>query len=267
MPTGLSLHIGIERVDPAFHGTWETPLPSAVNDAWAMRNIAHSNGFSTDILLTASATAEAILESIRRKANELKDGDIFFLSFSGHGANVPAESDIPAGNAWVTYQRLLGHAELNDSLSQFKTGVRVVLVSDSCFSGGLIEPETLANLKNAFKNQAFTTKTMPGSVTQDVLRSRPGLSLRAGTDAQLNASVIALFSSQENKASIALANHGLFTQKLLAAWDNGTVGPSYRKFFISIKAMLNKLQTPTYLTLGPHDDACKAFEENMPFTI
>jgi metacaspase-1 len=70
---GISLHIGLNRIDPSHYGTdgW---LAGAENDANAMQQLAVAIGYRTSVLLTASARADAILATIRDAASQLTAG-------------------------------------------------------------------------------------------------------------------------------------------------------------------------------------------------
>lgn len=85
MARGLSLHIGVDRVDPAHYAGWEGPLNSCEADASLMKSIAESDGFASTTLRTSEATRSAVLEAISNAAQSLKPGDTFLISYAGHG--------------------------------------------------------------------------------------------------------------------------------------------------------------------------------------
>lgn len=147
MPQGLSLHIGLNSVDASKYNGWPGTLNACENDAKSMQAIAVAQGFSPTQLLTASATSDAILEAIGQAAHCLTTGDTFLISYSGHGGRVPdASGDSPDGmdDTWVAYDRMvLGH-ELYNCWSQFQTGVRIEVYSDSCHSGTVIRDLVLS---------------------------------------------------------------------------------------------------------------------------
>ena len=89
MATGISLHIGINRVDPDQYEGWDGQLTACEADAKDMIALAKKRGFkSSTMLLTKAATAEAVANAILDAAKTLKSGDLFFLSYSGHGGQV-----------------------------------------------------------------------------------------------------------------------------------------------------------------------------------
>jgi len=89
MANGISLHIGLNVVDPNHYGGWSGPLNACEADAQDMTAIAQSQGFNSTTLLTAQGVRAAVIDHIRNAASTLADGDIYFLSYSGHGGQVP----------------------------------------------------------------------------------------------------------------------------------------------------------------------------------
>ena len=64
MTRGISLHIGLNRVDPAHYDGWDGALTACEFDANDMQAIAESRGFETSKLLTEEATSEAVIAAI-----------------------------------------------------------------------------------------------------------------------------------------------------------------------------------------------------------
>src|SRR5215204_7222367 len=86
--SGRSLHIGLNRVDPAHYNGWNGALNACEFDANDMETLAKSRGFETSKLLTQEATAGAIIAAIEDAVSGLGPGDIFLCSYSGHGSQV-----------------------------------------------------------------------------------------------------------------------------------------------------------------------------------
>lgn len=88
-------------------------------------------------MLDEQATAEAVIGAIAGTAHSLRSGDMLLLTYSGHGSQVPDKnSDESDGQdeTWCLYDRMLVDDELNALWSQFKSGVRICMLSDSCHS-------------------------------------------------------------------------------------------------------------------------------------
>jgi metacaspase-1 len=136
---GLSLHIGVNSVDPQEYGGWSGALAGCEHDAGTMMQIARAEGFTTRQLLTEDATSENVLGAIAGAAQDLGPGGTFLLTYAGHGGQVPnAGSDAEVDQkdeTWVLYDRMLLDDELSVAFTAFREGVDIVLLSDSCHSG------------------------------------------------------------------------------------------------------------------------------------
>lgn len=174
----MSLHIGVNRVDPARYGGWNGALTGCENDARTMTAIAAAEGFTTRQLFTAQATTANVLGAIRDVAAQLGTGDLFLLTYAGHGGQVPdtgsdEESD-RQDETWVLFDRQLLDDEINLALADFRPGVHVVTVSDSCHSGtvtrSLQDPmqEDFAELKRSFYVGLAVPRPGPGDLTAGV---------------------------------------------------------------------------------------------------
>ena len=93
-----SLHIGLNYVDPDQYGGWDGELAGCINDANDMKQVAESRGFTAERLIDGEATIGAVRTKLDEAAAELEDGDFYFLTYSGHGGQVPDQSgDEPDG--------------------------------------------------------------------------------------------------------------------------------------------------------------------------
>ena len=135
---GVSLHVGVDKVDFAHYDS-ELALPSCVNDAREMERIAISLGYSANRLENEQATCVNVAAFLRNAAINLFAGDSFFFTYSGHGSQVPnetADAEIDyKDETLVLYDRMLIDDEIYALLGEFREGVRVHMVFDSCHSG------------------------------------------------------------------------------------------------------------------------------------
>ena len=88
-PVGRSLHIGLNAVGAAHYGGWRGELTACEFDAGDMAALARTRGMRASVLLTREATRAAVLRRLHAAARALRAGDLFFLSFSGHGGQLP----------------------------------------------------------------------------------------------------------------------------------------------------------------------------------
>ena len=86
---GLSLHVGLNAVDPSHYGGWSGPLMACEADCDDMEALARERGFTALSMKTGAATRKAVMSAIRDTAKQLTKGDIFFITYSGHGGQVP----------------------------------------------------------------------------------------------------------------------------------------------------------------------------------
>jgi hypothetical protein len=159
MTTGLSIHIGLNAVDPDGYDGWDGPLVACEFDAKDMAALAESRGFETKTLLTKDAASSAILEALGEAASSLSAEDVLFLSYSGHGGQVPdgnSDEDDRMDETWCAYDRQVVDDELYSAWAAFSAGTRIIVLSDSCHSGtatkavlDAVRPEALRGLRSS----------------------------------------------------------------------------------------------------------------------
>src|SRR6185436_3986184 len=117
MPRGVSLHLGLNKLNVLHYG-FEGKLQCCINDACAMMRIAKASGFRAKKLLNEKANSNTLDFEMRKIASELGPGDIFFLSFAGHGdyrQNKVMSDYEETGydQAWLLYDRMVIDDELS----------------------------------------------------------------------------------------------------------------------------------------------------------
>jgi len=268
MPTGISLHIGLNRVDPDQYEGWDGKLTACEADARDMEALAKKQRFATrTLLLTKAATAGAVSGAILDASKALKSGDLFFLTYSGHGGQVNDTNGDEADRmdeTWVCYDRQFVDDELYELWARFKTGVRIVVLSDSCHSGTV-----LRNIP-AFVSGGPRIRAMPTTVARKVQKAHAKLYKRiqdehpAAEKAEIAASVLLISGCMDNQTSRDGARNGLFTGTLKKVWNGGKFKGSYRKLRDTIVSRMPPDQTPNYFFVGA---ANPDFEAQKPWTI
>ena len=296
-PKALSLHIGLNLVDPAAYGGWDGPLAACEFDARDMAALARSRGMQPTVLMTRKATRAATLTALRKAAKTLKPGDFYFLTYSGHGGQVPDTNRDEADRkdeTWCLFDGQLIDDELYLEFSRFAAGVRILVLSDSCHSGSVtrdgtppqpgpgqrskLMPEAVARRTYA-ENKDFYDK-----LQADVARAAgdkapvdPDAALAAlthsGAAAQaaslvgtLKACVVLISGCQDNQTAMDGAYNGAFTEQLLKVWNLGDFEGSYGSFHARIRAKLPASQSPNLFTLGPAN-ALSNFVAQTPFSV
>jgi metacaspase-1 len=279
MAKGISIHIGLNSVDPAHYNDWDGRLNACEQDAKDMQAIADAKGFEPQVLLTKEATAEPVTEKIRQAAAELEKGDMLLLSYSGHGGQVPDTNSDEKGDAmdetWVLYDRQLVDDELYALWAAFEPGVRIFVLSDSCHSGSVTRDLFNALIpkiveKGMIDDEAPRTKDLPRDVQDATYRAHEELyrqiqsSHQSGEDVDVGASVILISGCQDNQLSLDGERNGLFTQTLLGVWSDGAFEGTYRQFWKAIGAKMPPTQSPNLFSTGAPN---RAFLGQTPLTI
>jgi hypothetical protein len=135
----LSLHLGLNFVDPNAYGGWDGELRGCHLDSYNMEGLARLNGWEVDdVLLDERATALTLDAKMREYAELLDEGDRLLLTYSGHGGSVRDVSGDEADGkdeTWCLWASSLLDDQIAAMLARFRPGVKIVVVSDSCHSG------------------------------------------------------------------------------------------------------------------------------------
>lgn len=287
----LSLHIGLNAVNPAAYGGWSGDLAACEFDAKDMAAIATSRGMKATLLLTKKGTRANLLAAMRKAAKQLKAGDLFFLTYSGHGGQVPdvtGEEPDKKDETWCLYDGQLIDDELYFELSRFTAGARILVLSDSCHSGTVTraaEPRPAApntrskmmplavGLRTYREHQAFYD-TLQRDVAHaagkasvadpDSVLAQLAVSPRLTAIAKkFSPGVILISGCQDNQTSLDGEHNGAFTEQVLRVWNHGAFRGNYATFHAAVKAGLPASQTPNLFTLG----AAARFLRQQPFSV
>jgi hypothetical protein len=271
-----------------YYGDSFKPLQGAENDAAAMQAIAREHRFERCLLLLGKeATLERVMAEIRAASETLDDGDLFLLSFAGHGSEISPrwiQSLVPRPRAvepnewvqtWLLWERELLDKELRLVWARFKAGVRVLVVLDSCHSYSAWK--TMVNLALEGSADAPESAGVPRALSEDAQevileedRAYYAAKLNAALcedDAkrQTAAKFLFLTACEDKKLAMDGKPNGVFTGALLSAlkdqaWDSYTT---------LLPAVVERVlahapgQTP-HLTPYPGDTT---FASDPPFTI
>lgn len=287
----MSLHIGLNSVNAGDYAGWDGPLAACEFDADDMTAIAKANGMKPRTLLTKKATRAGVLAAMRGAAAKLAAGDLFFLTFSGHGGQVPdttGEEADKKDETWCLWDGQLIDDELYFELAQFSKGVRVLVLSDSCHSGTVTRDALMPTATSPTQRP----KLMPQAVAMRVYRDHRGfydqlqadVARRAGKPVadpdtalaqvaqsgrlsaivkRFNAAVILISGCQDNQTSMDGEQNGAFTEQLLRVWNDGAFDGSYAMLHARVKSRLPPTQSPNLFTLG----TAGRFLSQRPFSV
>lgn len=276
MPKGIALTIGLNSVNPKHYGGWDGALNACEADAQDMAGIAKSKGFKVTTLLTKAATRAKVAAGIKGAAGSLKSGDIFMLSYSGHGGQIPdLNKDEPDAQdeTWCLYDGEFVDDELYALLQKFSPGVRVVVFSDSCHSGTVTKQAYYRVPVRGGLPQTSETRYrfMPPDVALRTYRQNKKfydhilkIKMPKESKVPVKASVLLISGCQDNQFSSDGESNGLFTGQLLSVWKNGVFKGDYKKFHSTIVKRMPPDQTPNYFKVG---ESNSKFEAQKPFTV
>lgn len=295
LPIGLAVCIGLtyRTFDSDFYRDVTVPeLAAPPHDVAAMKSLLERGEqeprFAVRRLLDQDATHQEILASIRWAAlgqagvgPGLQAGDLFVLSFSGHGvALTAAGGDEPHDQAWCLYDNLLLDDELAELWPLFSPGVRVVVVSDSCHSGTMlreVSPAWLQRLRSepdlARRLATLRPRQIPPATLSLLTRQhaaeladrRTPRAERSNQLARLSATVLLLAACQDDQLANEFPEGGAFTTALTTVCRSEPPPAGYATAVTQAAQRIElPNQTPRFERLGP---TAPAFEQSAPFRL
>ena len=198
-------------------------------DARLFFDLAVARGFVEPVLLTGEAATRAVVRATLREMAALSEpGDLFLLTFSGHGGRTRLRSpgdELQEVGTWQLYDGTLNDEQLKADLASFREGVRVLVVSDNC-GGGIL--------------------------------SRPAI------EGFLKASVLVLAACEEGKYADGAGLPGHFAGAVSRVLNGSGFSGAYGAFHHALCNEMPSYQRPDYYGLGIPD---ATFEAQPPFTI
>jgi metacaspase-1 len=279
MTKGQSLHIGLNRVNQAHYAGWSGELQACEADAISMMEIAADCGYETQILLTSAATRAGVSEAITRAAEKLVAGDIFLLSYAGHGGQIPdanGDETDRADETWCLFDGEMIDDELFQFWKIFSAGVRVLVFSDSCHSGTVVrlarnelDLGAITKALQAFGIEKPHYRHMPPEYVRKTYLANKEfydrLSRSVPPERGEPVATVRLISACKDDQTAAEGTfHGLFTGTLLDVWNEGAFQGDYASFFSEIKSRMPAVQNPNHLVIGSSNSP---FDRQRPFTI
>lgn len=264
MSRAVSLHIGVNRPPGRMAGY---SLNRSEDYAWRMAVLAHQAGYdSLSVLRGETATRPAVHQALTSAAGVLREGDSLLVTFSGHGTREPdrdREEFDGADEGWFLSDGVLLDDKLAGYWRLFDRGVRIVIVSDSCYSGGMDRddedpwesPGTAYDAPPRWggprgRAPVYRDDTSPAAAASPV-RSCIGAPPRESLG--IRASVLLLTASSKEQR----ARETVFSDALLNAWDDGGFRGNYCELHQRIRGqvMAQCEQHPQIMMAGSGDPA------------
>lgn len=321
MAKGISLHIGMNEVDPNgyplrptrpgrkfvvlsdeyhpvsfdcdFKVGWVGPLSSCELDAENMYKLAKRQKFDAKILRTKKATTDNVIKVMRKAAKKLVAGDTFFMSYSGHGAQVEDLSGDEADGedeTWCLYDRMFLDDEQRELYAEFAEGVKIVVLSDSCHSGSATRSGKSNSSEELGRYEHGEPRKMEERTALNVYRGRKKeydqiqRALKSPPP-KLKASRILFSACQDHETAMGYSDGGAFTVALLKIWNNGKFKGNYGDLAREIRDELQTnygkavdrkggdaskiaLQVPNFVRIeGSSPKALDEFVNQRPFSL
>lgn len=269
MPKGISINIGVREARASCCG--EETLDGPENDAHEMARIAERLGFGTiTVLVGTDATFRKVEHAVLDAASALVGSDTLLLTYSGHGCQIfdPRERD-KYSETWCLFDREVRDDHIHEWLTRFAEGVRIIIVADSCHSGGGVRvlldgtqvevnedelPEFIA-ARNERRQRMQGFEPDPHCDSPDTIRN-----LRlplTESELDIKASVLYLASCREGEKARDGRQFGLYTRELSKLWADGEFKGTYIEFIRELHDRVSKentLQHPGWACDGARDN-------------
>jgi hypothetical protein len=112
-------------------------------DARMFAALAAERGFGEPIVLVGGEASRVNVRAMLLQMAALSEpGDLFLLTFCGHGGRMRTrgrDAELQDLGTWQLYDGTLNDAQLKADLACFRQGVRVLVAADNC-GGGMPEP-------------------------------------------------------------------------------------------------------------------------------
>lgn len=253
MANASALIVGLTSVDSALHDGW-----NGTNGCWGCEldvdNMARilteePLKYQVKTLKTKDATHDNILGALSTAAETRGAGDIFVFYYSGHGGQQPnfdpedPETD-NKDETLVVYDRDIIDDEIHKIFTEFKSGVHIIMLSDSCNSGTNYRMRRTVSMKE-----------------EAVFRPVAKITEKA---VNIKAQLIHLGGCRDGFSAAGYHEGGAFTKALCTVWNNGAFQGTLKDLHSKIYDLLKAGQKPQYNEYGPVSDA---FRNQRAFTL
>jgi len=240
------LEVAGDRCVVGWKGPLGGPKKGCEKDAIDMAEIAATQGFDVTVLATEDATVARVEQEIRNAARALKAGDIFLVSYAGHGSQVVDLTNDEADNedeTWCLYDRMFLDDEQRALYTEFAERVRILVFSDSCHSGTATRSGGTVSASGDSALGETSVRAMPRETAKAVYKARRDDYDRIQRNlenppAKLRASRILISACQDSEEAMGNDENGFFTRAVKSVWDSGRFKGNYQDFAKKIRAEL-----------------------------
>lgn len=198
-------------------------VPDACNLQEAYTYLGYCRELDARLLTNALATVSAVRTALTNLAEKAVAGDVVFYYQSGHGAQIGGSASRQM--ALVEYDGHYYDEDVACDLGLFAKGVRVIVVADTCHSGGLFKSVSSVPSFDFARRVHDLMKTRREGQSAGVLRTRPtsGTLTRAVPDeTRITPEEIGWIAAADyDESSYDSSKGGVFTLEFLDGWTNG----------------------------------------------
>jgi hypothetical protein len=203
-------------------------------------------------IIGEAATYETVKQTVECAARNIDDHGTLVVYFSGHGFSSQIGDDVhhPV-EGWRLYNGNVWDREWKAWLSNFRSGVRVIVISDSCFSGGMGPSDK--NEAGAYQTpDCQRVRRISNKLADEALEREQERYTRMDANPKLDATVLLLAACQANQNACVGEKNGLFTSRLLDVAQDGP-GLSYRDLYLRVCHRFRRrgAQSPFFWGAGP----------------
>jgi hypothetical protein len=253
------------------------------------------------LLLSRDATRDTVLAEIDAASRQLGSNDIFMISFSGHGGQIPddhADAANKMDQTWCLYDGQLIDRELYARWSRFSKGVRILVFSDSCHSEGITKVMIMALERARSENAAAHVTTLVQQMREfDRLRAsqrRRQMNVKS-LSAELSWKVygqekarydsliasiptprfpidpmvlsISACGDNETAGDAGDLRNSVFTRALKIVWDGGRFADDYIQFQLQIADVAATIRPEQNAARRMIDTDVPSYWSQRPFTV
>lgn len=277
MPKSYSLHIGVNNVDPAHYCNWTGKLEFCEADARYYFYIAGEQQIENRMLFLfeephPQPTSKNLDDYLTTHSKILDAGDFLFITYSGHGGQVPDKNrDEVNGQdeTWCLYDRQYLDDELWTQFKKFKEGVRIFVISDSCHSGTVVKgdwsktrAEKDENVKKIFEGEPFSRRNAPNDITFKTHEKNrdtyaKASNLRIVNKDNITASLLQIAACKDSEEAFEVGGHGLLTRTIKDILSAEQSYCSYDELHHRIVAGIPPVQEPCLGVYGKNGEKFK----------
>src|SRR5258708_18382152 len=274
MATGGAVCIGMNEVDAGQYGS-SFRLPGCEADARAMADLLRGPTYQRPVVLaSALAAQESVAAAINTARLATRAGDLFVLSYSGHGIQVESltgEEIDGMDECWCLHDHPVIDNEIREWLRPFPVDSRVLVISDSCHSGTILSVRTALTMRGMDGGGLPPIKELPKETVAYLYRRDPRFydsRLQAAVVPlkALDASVLLMSACHDSQTKRSGLTNSQYTTAGLAALKKSP--PSYTAVAARAAAPRPADRTPEFDVSGVTSiKGSPPFPEQLPFAV